>query len=225
MSIGGLPLSDSADRAGYARLRRPSRFAAGVLVLLASAACAPRVPSAERPAAVPAVHLGGQRVLVLPVQAGPGSGADEVSSLNSEILFALEERDPRVTWVAPGELRQALRRAPALAGSPDALPADRLLHHGERRMVEPLASELRRYAALTDVRLVLLTRLARPTTGDAAAPARLDAALLDARTGNVVWWTQLDGEAGLESARASHAAFAARFAQRLLVSGVSEARP
>lgn len=145
--------------------------------------------------------------------------------MSSEILFALEERDPRVTWVGPGELRQALRRAPALAGSPDALPADRLLHHGERRMVEPLASELRRYAAITDVRLVLLTRLAKSATGGTSAPARLDAALLDARTGDVVWWTQLESEAGLETGRASYANVAARFAQRLLASDVSEARP
>jgi hypothetical protein len=198
-------------------LRYGFRALATALALLATASCGR--PAAETagpvPSGTPPVQLGGQRVLVLPVQVaglvGPGGDV-----LDGELGFALAERDARVTWITPEELRRAVRRSPLFAGDPGALPGHIVVQHGERRVVEPLAGELRRYAALIDARLLLLPRLLPgPALPDGTRSARLSGALIDARSGDVVWWTELPLDSDLSS-RAAVAEAVGRFAERLL---------
>lgn len=209
--------------------RPAARFRALAAVAAVLAACAPAArapadapePAAPPAASAPALRLAGMRVLVLPFQqvSGLPAGADE--RLGRELLFALGEREPRVTLVAPDVLERALRRSPGFAADPRALPADPLMHHRERRAVEPLAGELRRYAALTDARLVLLPRSATFTRADGAAEGRLriDAALLDARTGDVVWWGEAEGDAAPEAEARALASAAAALAARMMAAG------
>jgi hypothetical protein len=167
------------------------------------------------------MRLAGLRLLVLPLQAVSGMPADADERLGRELLFALGEREPRVTLVAPDVLERALRRSPGFAGSPRALPADPLVHHRVRQAVEPLAGELRRYAALTDVRLVLLPRsasFARPA-GSAEGRVRIDAAVIDARSGDVVWWGEAEGDPRPEADAQAMASAAAALAARMAAAG------
>lgn len=189
---------------------------AAVAVLLLLSACGSRAGDVHaRMSAPPTMELAGQRVLVLPAQSvTEGEGGARTTA---ELLFALNERNPRVTWVAPGELQRALQRLPTYAADPDSLPADPLMDHGERRAVDPLASVLRRYAALMDTRYVLLPREVYFTPGSSGAgELRISAALLDARTGDVIW--RGDGAGAAESAtdRSGLTLAAAELARRLV---------
>lgn len=148
---------------------------AGLLLLTVVLACAG--PSSSPPPTAP-FSLAGQRVLVLPVQ-----NAHEPDGGSDSLLAALQRYEPRAIWIGPADLQRALRRLPAFAADPAALPHDPLVHHGDRRAGEPLASELRRFSALADARWVLLPRKAQFVN----ASPRISAALLDARTGVVLW--------------------------------------
>ncbi|CAN5888733.1 hypothetical protein BH23GEM7_BH23GEM7_05340 [soil metagenome] len=173
---------------------------------------------AELPRAPSPLHLGGQRVLVLPLQSIVGLPEGGRERLNAEILFALGERDGRVIWIPPAELQRALSRSPAYAAAPHALPADPVLQHREPRVTEPLAGELRRYSALMDARLVLLLREARfARAADAdVGNLRIGAVLLDARSGRVLWWGEAAGDASATPDPAAAASAAAALAERLL---------
>ena len=203
---------------------RRLRHAIVAAVALLAAACAPRpVPAqssapAPRPAqAVAPMDLAGQKVLVLPVQAAsdiPQSRAD----VTRELLFALGERDTRTQWVDPDRLRAALRRTPGYAQDPDALPAESFRHHNERYMQGAMGSLVRRYSALMDVRLVLIPRgaqwLPAPNGG---GRVRISAVMVDARSGNVVWYGDADGEQRPTADGAALATAAAALAARMVV--------
>ncbi|HEX7240808.1 MAG TPA: hypothetical protein VF263_11115 [Longimicrobiaceae bacterium] len=157
-------------------------------------------------------------MLVLPVQAVTGLSAEAEGRLGGELMFALGERAPKITWVSPEELQRAVSRSPGFAGDPRSLPADPLLHHRERRAVEPLAGELRRYSALTDARLVLVPQAAAFVPGAAGegGRVRLAAAMIDARTGGVVWWGEAEGDPRPGADTPAVASAAAALAARML---------
>ncbi len=185
-----------------------------LLLIIAATGCGSRGvpgPGAEGDAQ-PAMRLEGQRVLVLPVQAAGTDAALPREQATAELLFALSERSPATTWVAPAVLERALARSPGYAADPAALPADPLLHHGERHAADPLASELRRYTALADTRLVLLPRRLA-VAGAGADTLELEAAVLDSRTGAVLW---------LGSGRAPYAPSAVAAALRQVAASLAE---
>jgi hypothetical protein len=191
-------MNHRSPRRAAARGARPcALLAAALLAACGSGRAAPAgEPAALPPAsAVARMDLGGQRVLVLPVQtaAGVEGGRDRATA---EVVFALRERDSRTPWVDPDALRASLRRSPGYAPDPGAISGGMVQQHGERRVVEPLASLLRRYGALANARLVLLLRDARflPAPDDAhAGMVRIHAEMVDSRTGLVVWFGAADG--------------------------------
>jgi hypothetical protein len=182
-------------------------------------AASPR-PERPKPAeAVSPVDFGGQKVLILPLQA---SSALPVSreQATAELVFALTERDTRTQWVTPDQLRAALRRAPGFSSAdPAALPNDTYLHHGERYIIEPLAGAVRRFTALMDTRLVLIPREARwmPAADGSGGHVRMSAAVVDSRSGNVVWFGEADGRASPQADAGSVATAAAALATRMVV--------
>lgn len=209
--MDGMTASQSTER-----LRPPRRAiragAVGALLLSFLAACGPKTGPEETPApsSAPPLRIEGQRVLVLPVQRVEVPGADR-EGVEAELLFAVRERAPRLIWIEPGDLRRAVRRSPGFAEDPNLLPSDAFEHHRERRVVEPLAGHLRRYAALTDARLVLLPRAATTATDSAAAGrVEMSAVIVDARSGNLVWWGAATGEESGAGAVASASAALAR---------------
>ncbi len=197
---------------------RPAFF---VLALALAACGGPRTadPSAPAPAvAMPAMDFGGQRVLILPVQAAEGVGTRDEAT--SELVFALTERDVRTQWVTPEQLRRALRGSPGFAADPGALPDDPYIHHGERSIVDPLGGVVRRYSALTDARVVLIPRAARWVRGaGTGGRVRMTAAVVDARSARVIWHGDAEGDERPAFDRAALASAAAALAERMLVAG------
>ena len=179
----------------------------------------PAPAAAPRPAqSVAAMQLTGQKVLVLPVQAAAGVGEPR-EAVTREILFALGERDAATQWIDPERLRGVLRRSPGYAADPDVLPVDAFRHHQERYVVEPLASLLRRYSALMDVRLVLIPQSAQwlPSADGTGGVVRISATMVDSRSSNVVWWGEADGAPAAEPGPAPVATAAAALAARMVV--------
>jgi hypothetical protein len=164
------------------------------------------------------MQLGGQKVLVLPMQAASGVGEPR-EAVTREILFALGERDAATQWIDPERLRGVLRRSPGYAADPDVLPSDAFRHHSERYVLEPLAGLLRRYSALMDVRLVLIPQSAQwlPAADSAGGGVvRLSATMVDTRSGNVVWWGEADGAPAPQPGPGAVATAAAALAGRMV---------
>lgn len=175
-------------------------------------------PAPVRPAtSVAPMNLGAQKVLVLPMQAtsGVGEGREEATR---EVLFALGERSAGTQWIDPAALRRALARSPGYAPDPAVLPADAYRHHQERYVREPLAGLLRRYSALMDTRLVLIPQSATwlPATAGTGGTVRIAATMIDARTGNVVWYGEADGSPAAEPGQGPVATAAAALAARIV---------
>lgn len=139
----------------------------------------------------PAVSLDGARVLVLPAQTVRGVSGD----VDAELAFGLESRGERVSWILPAELRRALERSPGLQANPDALPVGMFLQAEVRRIGDPLYGELRRMAALTDAAAAFLPVAvrARPAADSVPAGVEIVAALVDVRSGGVLWSGVVEG--------------------------------
>jgi hypothetical protein len=224
------PVRGSSGSARDALRRRVPRALVLVLAALATA-CGGHAPpaSAQSPAPTPEppklaatvgpMDISGQKVLVLPVQSVAGIQQTRADATR-EALFALTERNSRVRWVTPDQLRSALQRAPGYADDPDILPSDAFRHHRERYVVEPLGGLLRRYSALMDTRLALILQSAEWLPAAAGGGAvRMAAVVVDTRTGNVVWYGEADGANRPEPDSAALASAAAALAGRMLVAG------
>ncbi|HEX8903250.1 MAG TPA: hypothetical protein VF771_00250, partial [Longimicrobiaceae bacterium] len=205
-----------------------ARRALALAAMALACACGGQARPAAGPAPAPPpaqsvgpMDIAGQRVLVLPVQqvAGvPQSRADATR----EVMFALTERNARVRWITPDDLRAALRRSPGYADDPDVLPNDAFRHHRERYVVEPLGGLLRRYSALMDARLALVLQSAQwlpAAAPDSGGFVRMSAVLVDTRTGNVVWWGDADGPRRPAPDASALPAAAGVLAARMLVPG------
>jgi hypothetical protein len=179
-------------------------------------AAAPITPPKPAQSVAP-MDLSGQKVLVLPAQTVTGitQTRDDVTR---EVLFALGEQDTRTQWVEPERLRAALRRTPGYADDPATLPAESFLHHQQRYMQGNLGNLVRRYSALLDVRLVLIPQAAQwfPLPGGTGI-IRLSAVMVDARSSNVVWYGEADGQPRPSADAAALATAAASLAARMLI--------
>jgi len=189
-------------------------------VLLTAAGCGGKKPppGTITPAvAVAPMDLGGQRVLILPVQAATGLPFNR-EIVTDEIVAAIRARDTRTQWIDPARLRRSLAQSPNFAPDPAALPNDRYEAYGDRRIQGGLHDAVRRYMALTEARLVVIPRSATLITPDSGgAFVRLNAAVVDARTGFVVWWGEADGRPAEPGDRALITTAAVALAARLLI--------
>jgi hypothetical protein len=204
-----------------AQARRALALACAALpALLSAAACGGKKPPPGQVApavSVAPLDLGGQRVLILPVQAASGVPFNR-EVITEEIVAAMRARDTRTQWIDPARLRRSLASSPTFAPDPAALPNDRYEMYGERRIQGGLADAVRRYMALTEARLVVIPRTATMIAPDSGgAFVRLNAAVVDARTGFVVWWGEADGVPAAPDDRALIRSAAAALAVRLVV--------
>lgn len=203
-----------------ARARRLPALACALLAV-AAAACGGRnkpAPGQVAPAvAVAPMDLGGQRVLILPVQASAGLQFTR-EDVTNELVSALRGRDTRTQWIDPARLRRSLASSPNFAPDPAALPNDRYEMYGQRRIDGGLADAVRRYMALTEARLVVIPRSAVLVSPDSApAFVRMSAALVDARTGMLVWWGEADGTPAGADDRALIVSAAEAIAARMVI--------
>jgi len=176
-------------------VRRPTvRSRVAVLGLLAvAAACGPKVREAPGPGTTSgmAPDLRGRRVMVLPVQQNLGVRGDP----DAELAFGLSERDVGVDWVLPAEVQERLSRAPGVPANLRGLPVAPFLQVEVERVGDPLYGDLRRLAALVNAEAVLLPVQAALQSEEGADPTVVFwTALIEIRSGRVLWFSVLEGD-------------------------------
>lgn len=181
----------------------PAGLALLLGILPALGACAQAPAAAPAPAVAPLAPFAGQVVLVIPARhlaagdslgwsAGVSDPAALLRQLDAELLFALGERSLGGTWIFPERLAVASRRSAGLAPDPYTVDASALRPPPPRRgppdLREPLGSQLRALAALTEARYALIPvelRFERATDGQGRA--LLHVVLADVRLAQALW--------------------------------------
>lgn len=167
-----------------------------VLALAGIAACGLR--SSEPPG--PGYESGlvpdfrGQRVIVLPFQLRAGGHPD----VDHELLFALRGAPVSVDWVGPDELRDALARSPGMGIRLDGLDVHQFLVAEVQRVGDPLFGDLYRLGGLVDARYAVLPVeiRARAENDGSRRVMEVRTAVLEVRTGRVLWYGVLEGPPG-----------------------------
>ena len=182
---------------------RPAAFIA--VFVLAACASSPAPPAADT-AQQPFPDIGGQRVMLLPVQhvvpaISPPATADttrpmlalsgeSLRAVEAELAYWLPEQAPRVRWVLPDAIERAVQGSAALqAITVRDLPVRDFQRSRLQSIGDPLYGDLRRVAVVTDARLALLPIGAVwiPETAGAGR-VHLAAALIDTMGGRVLWY-------------------------------------
>jgi hypothetical protein len=192
-------------------MRRDLAMAAFLLLLISACAgrsSAPPSPGYER-GGVP--ELRGVRILLLPLQLRTGGHPD----FDRELEYALRQRPGGTDWVAPEAIRQVLARSPGTGILIDQLPVRPFLAGELLRVGDPLFGDLYRLGALVGASWALLPVEAKARTEGAAEAIELSAALLDVRTGSVVWYGVVEGSPGSPGALATSASAAEVLARRV----------
>ena len=131
--------------------------------------------------------------MVLPVQELVGFRGTP----DAELAFQLQDREPGVEWILPDEIQEMLDRSPGIRADTRGLPVGVFLGAEVRRVGDPLYGELRRMGALVDAEVALIpVRAGARTAGDTGVTIRVHAALLDVRTGRVLWFGVEEGDEG-----------------------------
>ncbi len=165
---------------------------AGLVVLaLVGAGCAGRTaPPEPGTAQGTPPDLRGRRVMVLPVQDVRGV----VGDVDAELAFGLRDRGSSVTWILPPRLEEVLERAPGLDTRVRGLAVGTFSVAEVRRVGDPLYGELRRLAVLVDAEAALLPVTAEAVSlGGIGTAVRFSAAVVDIRTGTVLWFGVVEG--------------------------------
>jgi hypothetical protein len=207
-------------------------YASGIF---AAVACASGKPASSAPPARSAPDrslsmLAAERVAVVPAQAlrrddPMGWGAklsqprEVLSSLDDEIAFALGERGLRDAWRFAAAIARAARSNPTYAADPYAL-ATVSLRVTERNpdafIPDPLASQLRTIAGLTDARHVLLPLELLFESQGSGGRAVLVVVVVDARRSHVLWRGEVKSEVATTYSPALVAGVASRLADLIV---------
>lgn len=160
-------------------------------------------PPAPGQARGTAPDLRGSRVVVLPFQQNLGVPGD----LDAELAFALRDRTSDVAWVPEDEVLDILRRSPAVQAQTRGLPVGNFLVAQVDRVGDPLYGHLRRISGLVDAQGIVIPVLASVApAGDvegATPRVRVQAALVEPRTGRVLWYgVEESGDFSVDDPRA-----------------------
>ncbi len=163
----------------------------GVVLASCGGSAPPPTPGQTRGIAP---DLRGSRVVLLPVQQVSGIPGD----VDAEVRFALTDRGQGVVWVHSEEVERVLARSPSTPTRTTQLPVGVFLQAEVERVGDPLFGMLRRLAGLVDAEAVLLP-VAATFEPDLSVPGsgprvRLQAALIEPRTGRVLWYGMEQGE-------------------------------
>ena len=161
------------------------------LILAASACGGGRAPAPEPGASQGTPpDLRGSTVMVLPFQGATGVTGD----VDAELAFGLRDRAPGVDWVLPPRLQQALDRSPGLNIRIHGLQVGVFSAAEVQRVGDPLFGDLLRLGALVDAQTALLPVRAWVATDEAGGSrVRISAALVQVRTGRVLWFGVVEG--------------------------------
>lgn len=192
------------------------RWAVGVLAAVSLGGCVHRHAPPPEPGTSRGTppDLRGVSVMVFPVQRSTGVPGD----LDAEVAFGLHSWGPDVAWILPAELQDALDRSPSLGSRIRGLDITAFGVGEVRRIGDPLYGNLRRLASVVDGQVALIplqASLVADTAGAGTAVA-LSATLIDVRSGRVLWFGVVKGDAR-ESADAGALASAADALARTLL--------
>ncbi|MBP9897926.1 MAG: hypothetical protein KBF28_06120 [Gemmatimonadales bacterium] len=180
----------------------PALLLAAMLLCVAAPACAQATKEAKEPKLAPAPALllsplAGQSIPVLPVTYLVADSASNIglpADLHGRLRWAdslvgevLQMRGPEVTWLLGEELRRIARRAPGTINDPDKMGQAMLRADGLKRIPDPLFSQLRMLAALTNGRQVMVPAAVRFQTVPTGIRAEVVLVLADARSGALLW--------------------------------------
>lgn len=183
-----------------------------VLLLLAGCASSSQTPpeAGYQRGGVP--QLEGLEIAVLPVQMREGGHPE----IDREIEFALSQAGPDVGWIFADELRAAQQRNPGTRLQISNLQVRPFLAGELQRVGDPLFGDLYRLGAVTGASYGLLPVLARDRTGADGTAVEISAALVDLRSGNVLWYGIVDGSHGAPGDLSASAEAADALARTLL---------
>lgn len=174
----------------HSTLRRTAALSASLVLTACAHSSEPPGPGTSQ--GTPP-DLRGSRVMVLPVQLVSGVEGDP----DAELAFGLEAREGRVDWVLPAEIDRALARAPTVQARTRGLPVTNFLAAEVERVGDPLYGQLIRMATLVDAEVALLpVSMSAGGPPEASAPVQLSTALIHVRSGRVLWFGVVEGEAG-----------------------------
>lgn len=164
--------------------------------------------------------------MVFPVQDGVIPSADSLrhwpadrAALDAEIAYWLPQNAPRTKWILPERMDKTLARSPGMGIDIRGLAVGSFQRAQVRRIGDPLFGDLARLSAILEARLAVIP-VGAEWAGAARETAllRIAAAVIDARSGDVIWFGVIEGSeqgAGSQAAVASAAqAFARAFAGR-----------
>jgi hypothetical protein len=163
----------------------------------------------------------GRKVIVFPVQRDLGIGGDATA----EMVFALQGSGAGPEWLLPDYLRSTMARSGSLDAPLDGLPVDVFLQAQVDRIGDPIYGIMRRIGAVTSADVALLPIAVRPgpppvdSTGaviDGPVAAEYVVALLDVRTGRVIWFGAEGGTPGRIGDPSRLASAAEALARRLV---------
>jgi hypothetical protein len=121
--------------------------------------------------------------MVLPVQIGGAVLPD----LDAEIEYALGRAGEETTWLFSQELEEAIARNPGTDLAVRNLPVRALLVEDAERLADPLFGQVYRLGALTSSDYALFPIEARETVGTTGMFIEVTSALVDVRSGLILW--------------------------------------
>ncbi len=192
-------------------------------LLVAFAACGGRPQNAPPvPAATPAPVLSGQTVMIFPVQRGnvPVAQAESqhftiaTEKLDAELAYWLPQVATNVKWTLPNAIQRAITRSPSLAIDINNLAVNSFQQAQVKRIGDPLFGDLRKLAAVLDTRLAVIPIAAERigATNDSAR-VQVATAVIDALSGNVVWFGIIESDADARGEEAGIASAAQAMAR------------
>ena len=133
-------------------------------------------------------------MLLLPVQQNLGIPGDP----SAELSYALTDRSDEVEWILEEEVQEVLRRSPGIDADTRGLPVGIFGQAVVERIGDPLYGQLRRMAGLVDADAIFLPVVvsyeANPEVEGATPRVRFMAAIIDPRTGRVLWFGVEEGD-------------------------------
>jgi hypothetical protein len=198
-----------------------------LLAVRALAACGGKQAAPPVPAATRAPVLIGETVMIVPVQRGSVPVADTAArhfglaqeKLDAELAYWLPQQANTVRWILPAQIQRAISRSPTLQIDIGNLAVGAFQRAEVKRIGDPLFGDLRKLAAVLDSRIAVIP-IAAEQIGRTPEAARVQVAtaVIDALSGNVLWFGVIESDAtalGEEAGVASAAqAFARTFAPR-----------
>jgi hypothetical protein len=120
-----------------------------------------------------------------------------LSKVDDEIAFAIRERGLKAKWAFPEELARSARRNPGYAVDPYTISVDALgavERDPEKHIAEPLAGQLRAFAALFNARYALIPVEMRLAPDAAGGRATLHLVVVDTRGARLMWKGDVTGD-------------------------------